>query len=59
MQESEKVKETIDKLYEIAKEDIETRKKFTNMTEEEKNEFIKQLQKKESEEKKENKSISW
>lgn len=59
MQESEKVKETIDKLYEIAKEDIETRKKFTNMTEEEKNEFIKQLQKKESEEKKENKSMSW
>lgn len=59
MQESEKVKETIDKLYEIAKEDIETRKKFTNMTEEEKNEFIKQLQKKESEEKQENKSMSW
>ena len=42
--ENKKVEKTIDKLYEIAKNNIELRKKFQNLPNEEKEAYIKQFQ---------------
>ena len=49
MYENKKVEETIDKLYEIAKEDLEIRKKFSMMNDQEKMEYIKKLSKEKEE----------
>lgn len=44
MDDNNKLKEMIDNLYQIAKDDIELRNKIMNMTEKEKEQYIKQLQ---------------